>query len=260
MLTFLEWITNLLWLVENYDLNPAEYDALFDRELERLLPRISNPDERNRLQGMLGTRWTGYLAAALRNSGFRDQASLQEKIHDVAVRLLVAPGGLFRNYDETKHGPFDLRWKRSVGNAVKNLAERERNRRRLIPTVSIGQEFRPGGAMDLPDRQSLETDDRVIEDFRKLVWSRCGRLGLTILDARLASQETKSLVGRGDLGNPSSFAIKRIVQEIKQLAREFAQQRGDPEFLWQITRAMGKEATTVQKRIAATAARKPVAV
>jgi hypothetical protein len=248
-----------LWLLfVEHDLRPVEYNALFDRELERLLPRISNATERNRLQAMAGTRWTGYIAAALRNAGFRDHANLQEKIHDVVVKLLVSPGGLFRDYDETRHGPFDRRWMRSVGNAVKNIAERERNRRRLIPTVAIDREFRPGGAMDLPDRASREADEGVIEDFRRLVWSRLGRLALEILDARLAGEETKGLVGRGDLGSPSQFAIKQTVQQVKLLAREFAEERGDPIFLWQIDRAMEKEAETVQKRFAA--ARKPVAV
>jgi hypothetical protein len=243
-----------LWLLfAEHDLNPVEYNALFDKELERLLPRISDPNERNRLQGMLGSSWVGYIAAALRNAGYRDQASLQEKIHDVVVKLLVSPGGLFRNYKETQHGPFDLRWKRSVGNAVKNVAQKEANRRRLIPTITIDKEFK----QDLPSRLPRETDEQVVEDFRQLVWSRLGQLGLAILDARMASLETKSLAGRGDLGNPSHFAVKRAVQQIKSLAREFAQQRGDPEFLWQIDRAMDKESQTVQKRLAA--AKRPVA-
>jgi hypothetical protein len=246
-----------LWLLlAEHDLNPAEYNALFDRELERLLPRISNPDERNRLQAMLGMGWTNYIAGALRNGGFHDQADLQEKIHDVIVKLLVSPGGLFRNYDEARHGPFDLRWKRSVGNAVRNVAEKEATRRRRIPTVPIDQEFR----MDVPDRASRETDEGVIEDFRRLVWNRLGQLGLGILDARLNGEETKSLVGQSGLGSPSHFAVKQMVQQIKTLAVEFGRQRGDPTFLWQITRALDKESQTVQKRQATATARKPVAV
>ena len=35
---------------------------------------------------------------------------------------------------------FDLRFKRSVGNAIRNMVEKQRNARRLLPTVSIGQE------------------------------------------------------------------------------------------------------------------------
>ena len=216
----MEWLSNLkfrLWLIESYDLDPAQYNALFDAELRRLLPRISDPDERKRLQAMLGQGWVNYLAAALRNSGVRDQADLQEKLHDIVVRLLVSPGGLFRDFDERRHGSFPLRWKASVGNAVRNIAERERNRRRLIPTVSIDQEYKLG----LPDRPSSEPDEKIIGDFRRLVWNRLGQLGLAVLDARMAEEETKSLVGRSDLGTPSLWSIKQAVQGIKGLAREF---------------------------------------
>lgn len=245
-----------LWLLfEEYGLNPAQYNALFDRELEMLLPRISNPTERNRLQGMLGNSWANYIGASLRNAGFWDQGDLQEKIHDVAVKLLVSPGGLFRNYDEARHGPFDLRWKRSVSNAIKNILEKERNRRRLIPTVPIDQEFRPGGVTDLPDRASVAQEDDMIQEFRRLVWNRLGELGIAVLDARLAGQETKSLVGRPDLGNPGRSVIKRVVQEIKALARQYASGLGDPAFARDIERAMGREEETVQKRRATTAMR-----
>ena len=241
-----------LWLLlVEHDLNPADYDALFDRELERLLPRISDPTEQARLRGLIGTGWTNYIAAALRNAGFRDQASLQEKIHDVVVGLLVSPGGLFRDYDQTRHGPLDLRWKRLVANAVKNIAEKERNRRRFIPTVSIGQER----GDDLPDRASAENDGKVIDDFRRLVRTRLGDLGLAVLDARLQGQETKSLVGRADLGSPGRFQVKTIVQKVKGLAREYAQRRGDPAFLREIERAIEREETTVAKRRTAMAAR-----
>ena len=139
-----------LWLlVVEHDLNPAEYDALFDRELARLLPRISHPGEQARLHGMIGYGWTNYIAASLRNAGFRDQASLQEKVHDVIVGLLVSPGGLFRDYDESRHGPFDLRWKRSVANACRETPPRKSGIAvDTSPAVSIGQER----GDDLPDR------------------------------------------------------------------------------------------------------------
>jgi hypothetical protein len=233
-----------LWLLfVEHDLNPAQYNALFDKELEMLLPRISNPTERNRLQGMLGNGWTNYIAASLRHAGFYDQASIQEKIHDITVKLLVSPSGLFRNYDETRHGPFDLRWKRSVANAIKNMTEKERNRRRFIPSVSIHQKF---GVTDLPGRMS--EDDQMIQDFRHLVQNRLGQLGVAVLDARLADEETKSLVGRPDLGSPNLYAIKQAVKEIKTLAQQFASSLGDPAFLRDIERAMGREQETISKR------------
>ncbi len=39
----------------------------------------------------------------------------------------------------------DLRFKRSVVNAVHNIVAKEKTRRRNVPTVSIGQEPVPGG-------------------------------------------------------------------------------------------------------------------
>ena len=92
------------------------------------------------------------------------------------------------------------------------------------PSVPIGQEFEPGGvtADDLPDRGMSGGNEAVIEGFRKLVRMRLGDLGLGVFDARMAGQETKSLVGREDLGRPGKFVIKRVVQEIKALAREHA--------------------------------------
>jgi hypothetical protein len=204
---------------------------------------------------MRGFNWVGYIAKSVRNAGYRDQREVQERTHDVVVKLLT--GGLFSNYDERQHGPLDLRFKRAVANAVKDMVEKDRNRRRFLPSVSIGHEFRPGGVTsdDLPDRAtSGQQDERLIDDFRQLVRSRLGELGIAVLDARLAGQETKGLVGREDLGSPGRFVVKRVVGEVKALAREYAERRGDPAFLRDIERAMGRESATVEKRRAATTA------
>jgi hypothetical protein len=186
--------------------------------------------------------WVGYIAKSLRNAGYRDQRETQERTHDIVVKMLT--GGLFSNYDERRHGPLDLRFKRATANAIKNMVEKERNRRRLAPTIPIGQER----GDDLPDRTSAENDEKVIEDFRRLVRNRLGELGIAVLDARLAGQETKGLVGRADLGSPGRFVIKRVVQQIKGLAKEYAQRLGNPAFLREIERAMEREEATIQKR------------
>jgi len=166
-------------------------------------------------------------------------------------------GGLFTNYDEERHGPLDLRFKRAVANAIKNMIEKQRNARRLLPSVPIDQEFKPGGTMDVPDRARAgrQDDERLIDGFRQLVRARLGELGIAILDARLAGEETKGLVGRATLNSPSRFVVKRVVQEIKDLAREFAQRRGDAVFSREIERAMERESATVAKRLATGAAR-----
>ena len=58
-----------------------------------------------------------------------------------------------------------------------------------------------------------------------------------------------------DLGSPGRFVVKRVVQEIKALAREYAQRLGDPAFLRDIERTMEREGATVKKRLATGAAR-----
>ena len=95
----------------------------------------------------------------------------------------------------------------------------------------------------------------MIDDFRQLVRNRLGELGIAVLDARLQGQETKSLVGREDLGAQAASSVKRVVGQIKALAREFAQRLGDPAFLRDIERAFEREEETVQKRLATGMAR-----
>lgn len=137
MLNFLQWL-----LLEQFD--PLAYNKLFDDQLEALLPRLTDSGERSRLGRMLGFGWSEYIAASLRNAGFREQGQLEELIHDIVVKLLVWPGGLFKNYDERRHGPLDKRFKASVGNSVRNIVEKEQNRKKYLRPVPIGSEFVPG--------------------------------------------------------------------------------------------------------------------
>jgi hypothetical protein len=249
----------LTWLrlIETYySFDAGQYNRLFEDELAKLIGTVSTPDHIEALERMRNFNFVGYIARSLKNSGHQDQREIQERTHDIVVKLLM--GTLFTGFDERTSGPFDLRFKRSVANAVKNIAEKERNRRRLLPTVPIGQEFRPGAvtADDLPARWSPgQEDDKLVRDFRQLVQTRLGELGIAVLDARLQGQETKSLVGRPDLGSPGKYVIKRVVLEIKALARQYAGSRSDPAFLRDVERAMGREEETVEKRRAATAMR-----
>ena len=262
METFKEWLAHndllaRLRLIENYySFDPQQYNRLFEEELAKLIGRVSAPDHQAALERMRGFDWTGYITACLRRAGYHDQRAVQERTHDVVVKLLM--GTLFRSYDERTSGPMDFRFKQSVGNAIRNIVEKEKNRRRFIPTVPICQEFQPGSvtADDLPDRASApQEDDKLIRDFRRLVRTRLGELGLAVLDARLAGQETRSLMGRGDLGYPNNYVVKKTVQAIKALAGQYAESLGDPVFLRSIERAMGREEETVAKRRTTTAMR-----
>jgi hypothetical protein len=257
--TFWEWLSafrsNLL-AEAYYTFNRAEYDRIFNDELERVIQRTHDPAHLQALEAMRGFRWLAYIITCVRRAGWHDQREIEERTHDLAVKLLTST--LFRGFDEAKSGPMDLRFKRSVANAIRNLVELERNRRRFIPTVPIQQQFTPGGvtADELPARLPPPDDDeRIIKDFRQLVRKRLGGLGVAVLDARLAGEEMKSLADSPSLGSPGKNRVKAVVCQIKQLAREYALGLGDPDFLRRVERAMEEEEVTFEKRRAAMAAR-----
>jgi hypothetical protein len=81
---------------------------------------------------------------------------------------------------------------------------------------------------------------------------------VAVFDVRMAGGETKSLVGLPSLGGPGRWVIKRAVQEVKALAREYAISLGDSELLRRIEKAMASEEETVAKRRTASAARHAV--
>jgi len=246
-------VTFHLWLLFRETLDSAAYNELFRQEVEKLLPTLTDPVQRRRLRAMKNFDWTNYIGAAVRNAGFRGQDEIQETIHAIVVKLLVSPGGLFRKYDEQRHGPMDLRFKRAVANSIKNIVEKQKNRRRLIPTVPIRREFVPGGVMadDLPSRYE-PGDDALIEHFRELLQQRLGDLAVAVFDQRLEGKETKELIGRPEIGSPGRQKIKTVVQKIKKLAWDFALKSDNPTFFMNVERAMAEEAATVERRKATT--------
>jgi hypothetical protein len=173
MRTFWQWLAQFQEHYVTFD--PAQYNRLFDEELEKVIARTSDPTHRQALEHMRGFNWMSYIGASVRHAGFRDYRAGQEAIHEVVVKLLT--GALFSGFDEQRSGPIDLRFKRSVTNAIKNLVEKERNRRHYLPTVPIQQTFAPGGVTpdDLPAPPLGRDDDReerLVRDFRKLVRRR----------------------------------------------------------------------------------------
>ena len=154
MRTFYEFLSeqallSRLRLIETYfTFDPAQYNQLFDDELGKL--SASSPEHRDALERMRGFNWVGYIAKSLRNSGYRDQREVQERTHDIVVKMLT--GGLFTKYDERRHGPLDLRFKRAVANAIKNMVEKQRNARRFCPRFPSARSS--AGRDDLPDRAS----------------------------------------------------------------------------------------------------------
>ena len=248
MKTFWAWLADLRLLGENcFSFDPKEYNELFDMELEKVIERVRDPAHRQALERMRGFGWVSYIAASVRNSGIRDQREVQERAHDVAVKLLM--GKLFRGFDEKVSGPFDRRFKNSVGNCIRNMVELEKNRRHYIPTIAMDQAAEPAQPWSNDDH-----GEKVIRDFRTLVKRHLGQLGVAVLQVRLDGGEVKSLVGCKALGSPGKWKIKQVVGEIKALAREYAERLGDPGFLRDIEKAMDKEAGTIEKRRRATTA------
>ncbi len=142
METFWHWLRLRHLLDETYfTFDANQYDRLFDEELDKVIARTPDPTHRQALEHLRGFDWIGYVSSWVRHAGFRDYREVQERTHEVVVKLLM--GKLFRGYDPRVHGPMQLRFRRSVGNAVRNLVEKERNRRRNVPTTSISQEFSP---------------------------------------------------------------------------------------------------------------------
>jgi hypothetical protein len=261
METFWHWLRLRHLLDETYfTFDANQYDRLFDEELDKVIARTPDPTHRQALEHLRGFDWLSYVSSWVRHAGYRDYREVQEKTHDIVVKLLT--GTLFRGYDPRIHGPMDKRFKASVANSVRNLVAKEKTRRRYLPSVPIGQEFTPGGvtAEDLPARSPTD-DEKVIHDFRRLVRKRLGDLGLAVLDARLDGIETKALVGSPALGSPGKHRITMVVAGIKALARNFAASLDDPELLRRVERAMGREEETAAKRraTAAMATRQAVA-
>jgi len=194
--TFWQWLSRFRLLEAAYfTFDPRAYNDLFDSELEKVIARTSDPTHRQALEHLRGFDWLSYIVCWVRHAGYRDQRERDEKAHEVVVKLLT--GKLFTGYDPRIHGPMELRFRTSVANAVRNMTQKERNRRRLLPTTSITQEFVPGSvtAEELPAPAAREDDSKVVENFRELVRRRLGGLGLAVLDMRLEGGETKSLVG-----------------------------------------------------------------
>jgi hypothetical protein len=254
METFWDWL-KLRSLLEAawYTFDAQAYNALFNDELEKVIARVKDPAHHQVLERLRGFDWTGYVAGWVRHAGYHGYREAQEKTHEVVTTLLM--GKLFRGFDERVSGPMDKRFKCAVGNAIRNMTQKERNRRRYLPSIPIQQEFVPGSVTpdDLPAPPARDDDSKVIHNFRDLVRRRLGDLAVAVLDLRLEGGETKSLVGSPSLGSPGKWTVKKVVAGIKELAREFF--RGDPELLRRVERAMKSEGETIGKRRAAMVAR-----
>ncbi len=110
MNTIWEWLerldaAGLLQLLEAAAyFDPAEYNAVFEKELDDLLERTDNDEARQQILALQGFDFSNYLLNSLKRAGIRGEDEQQEYFHEIAVRLLVSPGKLF-HWNPEEHGP-----------------------------------------------------------------------------------------------------------------------------------------------------------
>ena len=254
---FFDWLAHrnietLLQLLEGTDyFDPQKYNSAFVAGMEEEMGRINDPAAREQIMALKDFDFGNYISRSLARSGFRGH-ELQDTFHDLVVKLLLRPGRLFKGWQPSKHGPLEKRFRRSVWNFIRTKAT-QNNRRRERTTVTDPVVL----AGTIAGRQSHSS--ALVDQFRKLVANRLGKLASYILDWRLEGNQVKDLVGIPFMGNSiSSFALKREINELKRLFHEFAIQHDDPGFLNAVKRGISGEAKTVAKRQQAMAARRQV--
>lgn len=208
-------------------------NQLIQREIEEVISQVEDPEIRNDLERLYQMDYAGYIDKSLRGAGFRDP-ELDELVNDIIVKLVVSPGGLVSRWK--RDAPLSFRFKRAVKNAVTTLGERAvKQRRRFTPLPDA----------ELQEKQPQSQED-LIEDFRKWIGKTLGPSAVAVFQARLAGQDIKDLVGTASAGIPSSYVLKKIVQQIKASAVDWA--GADPVFQEKIRRLMDRESLTVAKR------------
>ena len=228
--------------------DPQSYNAVFEKELEELTDRIDDEGARQEISDLKGFDFAGYILNSLKRAGIRNDDAQQEDFHQIAVKLLVSPGKLFTGWEPRKHGPLERRFRAATWNAIRNLVEKNRNRRKWMMPAD------PSVMADKFAGRQYHNKD-ILEEFRQLVAQRLGQLALAILDQRLSGEDTKNLVGRAEIGMPSAFYVKREVQAIKELAKRFAARLGESTFANMVATAMERQSATVEKRKSAIAAK-----
>lgn len=253
MVAFFDWFIHrdtlaLLRLLESAEwFDPQAFNPVFQQQLDALLNRITDSEARRQVSELRTFDFGNYISRSLRRAGFRDDEE-QEAFQQVIFKLVVSPPGrLFARWEPGKHGPLERRFRAATWNAIRNIAEKARNRRRWMtshdPSIMAGQFAGRAPYSDL------------IDQFRSLVAQKLGPLATAILDRKIAGEDSSKMVGRAEFGTPSAYYIRREVSAIKELARQFARETGDKVFLNMVNQAFSAQSATVAKRQQATAAR-----
>lgn len=200
---------------------------LFDREVQRLREKTTDPAALAHLDEFQRVDVPGYIDSALRRSGF-DDSELDPHAHDICVKLLM--GGFFRGWSGQS---LVARFKVAVRNAISTLRSRAAKRRK-----------RHG---DLPNDVAAapRADEEIVREFRNFLRMRFGDQVLRVLDHRLeGSGDTKDLVGSPGL--ETAYKVKRAVSELREAIRMFA--GNDSELLRRIQALGAQQQTTFDRR------------
>ena len=215
-------------LVEVSELFPKQkINDLFIKEIDQLIrQRPNDPEDLRELRAM---DLVSYIDAALRRSGFQDH-DRDELVNEIVTKLLM--GRFFRGWHG---GSLVARFKASVRNHIATLAVRTSRYRRRSGDLPV----------DVPARKQ-DIDD-LVHEFRAWLRLRYGVTAQQVFDHRLAGGDSKELIGIP--GIETSYKLKKIVQQIKEAAREYGSK--DPEFLSMVERAFAQESETMARRFKA---------
>ena len=215
-------------LVEVSELFPKQkINDLFIKEIDQLIrQRPNDPEDLRELRAM---DLVSYIDAALRRSGFQDH-DRDELVNEIVTKLLM--GRFFRGWHG---GSIVARFKASVRNHIATLAVRTSRYRRRSGDLPV----------DVPARKQ-DIDD-LVHEFRAWLRLRYGVTAQQVFDHRLAGGDSKELIGIP--GIETSYKLKKIVQQIKEAAREYGSK--DPEFLSMVERAFAQESETMARRFKA---------
>jgi hypothetical protein len=221
-----------LWLllVEGGRFDREAFNDVFRRQLDALLPGVTDERRRASLERVRDVDFVGYILAALRNAGLGDDRDREEAAHDVVVQLLVQPGQLFSGYDPDRSGPMEARFALSVRNAVLNVLRSRRRREPLSRAVG------GTGVEAVPDRRR-GGDDEVLAAFLRYLKAEVGDDAVKLLTAKLDDElSQRDVIRHPEFRGMGEWRVRRLMARIRDAARAFAEREGDDESLAAITR------------------------
>jgi hypothetical protein len=221
-----------LWLllVEGGRFDREAFNDVFRRQLDALLPKVTDQRRRASLERVRDVDFVGYILTALRNAGLGDDRDREEAAHDAVVQLLVQPGQLFSGYDPDRSGPMEARFALSVRNAVLNVLRSRRRREPLSRAVG------GTGVEAVPDRRR-DADDEILAAFMRYLKAEVGDDAVKLLTVKMDDElSQRDLVRHPEFRGMGEWRIRRLMMQIKDAAVKFARRQGDEQILAAINR------------------------